>query len=281
MNNSVHTSLVTVSVRLYQALLAAYPSTFQREYGPLMVQAFQDCCLRTIHQSGPNGMFKLWGITFLDLIQSVLSEHTQKEAQMKRDMKPEDIRRAGWAFILGGISFVVSMFTAVLQYRNWSQFSILFLVFVSLPLLVFGVLGLRTRYGEQVGEFGKIVLMIGAILGPVTSLIGFYVSKTDPFWIITFAGPAVLFVSLVLFGIVALYTKPLPQWNILPVLAGLSYPLILFSYVIASFLSGDWSEDASISDGAILTLILIQGIALLALGSILKADVPDETAVIA
>ena len=92
---SVPTSLVTFSVKLYQVLLAAYPSRFQQEYGPHMVQVFQDCCLRTVRQSGPNGMLKLWGITLLDLTQSVISEHMQKETQVKREMKPEDIRRAG------------------------------------------------------------------------------------------------------------------------------------------------------------------------------------------
>lgn len=280
-SKSAHTSLVNVSVRVYQILLAAYPSKFRREYGPHMLQIFQDSCLGAFHRSGSNGMLKLWGITLLDLIQSVLSEHAQKEAQMKKEMKPDDIRRAGWALILGGISFVMSIFAAILQERNWSQFSILVLVFVSLPLLVFGVLGLRTRYGERVGAFGKHILMIGAILGPVTSLSGFVLPTIDPFWIFTFAGPAVLFACLTLFGLVAFQAKPMAQWNILPLLAGLAYPVILFSYVITAFITGDWSGDASISDGAIMILLMIQGIALVALGFILKADVPDETAVIA
>jgi hypothetical protein len=273
--------IVALSVRVYRALLLAYPIKFQQEYGPHMLQVFQDSCLRALHRSGSNGMFKLWGITLLDLIQSVLSEHAQKEAQMKKDMKPEDIRRAGWALILGGISFVIGIFAALSQERNWSQFSILVLVFVSLPLLVFGVLGLRARYGEKVGEFGKNILLIGAILGPVTSLMGFVLPTIDPSWILTFAGPAVLFACLALFGLVAFQAKPMPQGNLLPLLAGLSYPIILSIYLIRSFVTGDWLGDASISEGAIMILILIQGIALLALGSILKADVPDEAAVIA
>ena len=49
------------------------------------------------------------------------------------------------------------------QASDWSVFPMLLLIFVGLPLLVFGVLGLR-RYGEHVGGFGKNILLIGAIL---------------------------------------------------------------------------------------------------------------------
>jgi len=103
----LHDSIITVSVKVYQTLLHAYPTVFQQEYGSQMVQVFQDCCLRTVHQGGTNGMFRLWTITLLDLLQSVISEHTQKEIEMKKEMKPEDIRMAGWALIGGAVAFVI------------------------------------------------------------------------------------------------------------------------------------------------------------------------------
>src|SRR5687768_16959615 len=112
-NKFIELPTVAFSVRVYQLLLLAYPIRFQREYGLQMVQVFQDCCLHTIRQRGTNGMFKLWMITLLDLAQSVITEHMQKETQMKNEMKPEDIRRAGWALILGGISFVLGIFLAI------------------------------------------------------------------------------------------------------------------------------------------------------------------------
>ena len=55
--------LVAFSVRLYQALLVAYPAQFQQEYGLQMAQVFRDGCLRTIRQVGAKGIFKLWAIT--------------------------------------------------------------------------------------------------------------------------------------------------------------------------------------------------------------------------
>lgn len=272
--------VVVFSVKVYQRLLIAYPIQFQREYGVQMVEVFRDCCLRTIRQGGTNGMFKLWGITLLDLAQSVITEHTRKEAQMKKEMKPEDLRRAGWALILAAISFVISIFVAISADRDGSLFALLLLVFVSLPLLVFGVLGLRNRYGEKTGSFGRNILLIGAILGPVTSITGFFWMTTDPLWFVIWAGPAVLFLCLALFGVSALYTKPLPRWNMLPVLAGLAYPAIILFYIVNSLTTRDW-YGFGMPYVVIVILITIQGIALLALGYILKADVVEEKILVA
>lgn len=281
-NRTAQLPIVAFSARVYQLLLFAYPTQFRQEYGLQMVDVFRDCCLRAIRQRGISGVLKLWVITLLDLAQSVITEHLQKETQMKKEMKPEDIRRAGWALILGAISFVLAVFVAIIEYRNsnWSMFALLSLVFVSLPLLVFGVLGLRNRYGEKVGSFGKTILLVGAILGPLTSILGFFFMTIDPFWFVVYTGPAVLFLCLTLFGVAALRAKPMPRWNGLPVIASLSYPVIIILYIITSVSTGDWSGP-SVPDTLYIILITIQGIALLALGYILKADVPEEKVVIA
>jgi hypothetical protein len=279
-NKSTHLPIVAFSVRVYQLLLIAYPTQFQQEYGLQMAQVFQDCCLRTIRQRGTSGMLKLWVITLLDLAQSVVTEHMRKETQMKQEMKPEDIRRSGWALILGAISFVISIFVAIQAAEDGSLFALLLMIFVSLPLLVFGVFGLRNRYGEKTGNFGRNILLLGAILGPLTSILGFFLMTNDPLWFIIWTGPAVLFLCLTLFGVAALYTKPMPRWNMLPILAGLAYPVIVFFYILNAFIAGDWSG-SGMPYSVIIILITIQGIALLALGYILKADVPEEKLVTA
>ena len=69
--------IVALSVRVYQALLLAYPTAFQREYGPHMAQLFRDCCLRAFRRGGPSGMVRLWLFTLLDLVHSVLEQHQQ------------------------------------------------------------------------------------------------------------------------------------------------------------------------------------------------------------
>lgn len=287
--NSPDITPVMRSVKIYRMLLNGYPAKFQQEYGLQMVLVFQDCCLRALRQGKTNGMVKLWMVTLLDLVQSVIAEHAQKELEMKKEMNPRDIRRSGWALILAAASFVLAILIPGRLGSIGSEIAVLLLVFVSLPLLVFGVLGLRQRYGEKVGSFGKNILLIGVILGPLTSLIGFTLLRVGEYWFITWTGPAVLFTCLTLFGAVALFTRPMRSWNILPIIAGLSYPLLFYSYilnshwvrVLTSSLIGHWYIIPGIPDGVATILILIQCIALAVLGYTLKSDVPEETAALA
>ena len=275
-HQSPENSLVAISVRVYQTLLAVYPAKFQQEYGPHMVQVFRDCCLRTIRQGGLNGMARLWAFTLFDLIQSVISEHAHKELEMKKEMKPDDIQNAGWALMAGGIIFLVGMF--ILAVRNpgiWGM-SFLLIVYISMPLLVFGLLGLQNRYGHKVGWFGKNILLMGAILGPLTSLI-LLAGNILSIWIVAFSGHAVLLACLTLFGFVALFKKPLPRWNVVPVIAGIWYPLLLLIYSNTRN-TMDWDVPISMN---VAILLCIQGIALAALGYVLKSDVPENTVALA
>ncbi|HXQ34207.1 MAG TPA: hypothetical protein VN843_09355 [Anaerolineales bacterium] len=264
-------NLITFSVRVYQALLNAYPAKFQQEYGSEMTQVFQDCCLRAIRKGGMNGMLKLWAVTFLDLIQSVISEHAHKEIEMKKEMDPEIIRLAGGALIWGAMTFVIGMFLAFLSKRGanfWAIADILVL-FISMPLFVVGLLGLRNRYGERAGWFGKNILLIGVIVGALISLLGFFGGANEASWSLMYSGPAVLLAGLTLFGFVALYKKPLPRWNVAPVLAGIGYPTVS----LISTMGWDVSIGVNVA-----ILFGIQGIALAALGYVLRSDVPKETA---
>lgn len=279
--------IVAFSVRVYQALLAAYPTKFQQKYGSDMVDVFRSCCLRAVRQGGKNGMIRLWVVTLFDLIQSVISEHAQKEIEMKREMKPEDIRRAGWALIWGAVTFVSSLLSLLIgdtTARNtfWGL-SVLFIVFLSPPLLVVGMLGLRKRYGEKVGWFGKNTLLLGATLGPLITLTGFFgmlglFKNQNVGWHLIYIGPGALFAGLALFGIVALYKNPLPRWNVVPVIAGIWYPIVVLSHIIIGIGSGNWLLSGPMYYMAPY-LHVIQGIALVALGYILKSDVPEEMVV--
>ena len=257
--------IVAFSVRVYQALLVAYPTKFQQEYGSQMIQLFQDSCLRAVRQGGTNGMLRLWAVTFFDLIQSVISEHAQKEIEVKKEMDPEVIRMAGWALIWGAVAFVIGMFLAFMSMRGHNFWALVdsLVILLSMPLLVVGLLGVRNRYGEKVGGFGKNILLMGVIIGPLISLIGLVGGANEASWSLTYSGPAVLLAGLTLFGFVALYKKPLPRWNVAPVIAGIGYPAIFFFSGIPESMSA--------------ILIAMQGIALAALGYILKSDVPEET----
>ena len=263
-SKSIDIGLIPLSVKVYQVLLNAYPARFQQEYGAEIVHVFQDCCIRAYRQGGTNGMLKLWAVTLLDLIQSVISEHAQKEIQMKKEMKPEDARLAGWALMMGAMTFIMGMFSAFLSMtgRNLWVLSDWLVIFLGMPLLVVGLLGVRDRYGEKVGWFGKNILLIGVISGPLISSIGLIGGANETSWTLTYSGPAVLLACLTLFGFVALYKKPLPRWNVMPLIAGIGYPTVFF-----------WS---GIPESMSVIFIAIQGIALATLGYILKSDAPQD-----
>jgi len=290
LSKNLENPIIAVSVRVYQALLVAYPTKFQQEYGPHMLQLFRDCCLRTFHQGGTNGMFRFWAVTLFDLVQSVVSEHVQKEIEMKKELKPRDIRMAGWALMVGSVVFVLGVFIdALLPNNNW--FVIIAIVsLISMPLLAFGLLGLRRRYGDQASVFGKNILLIGVVLGLPMSIIG-YIGEVGSFggrvyydlWpSLILAGPMVLFACLALFGIAALSKKPLPRWNMAPIIAGAWYPIFMLANFIVVVRTGDWdSFEAGAPEwfaAVAITLWIIQSVALVALGYILKSDVPEESA---
>jgi len=257
----IENPIVAISVKIYRTLLVAYPAKFQQEYGSHMLQVFRDCCLRTVHQSGMNGLAMLWAVTLFDLVQSVVSEHSQKEIEMKKQMKPQDIRLAGGALIVGTIIFALSAISE--QIMGF---------LVSMLPLAFGVLGLRNRYGEKVGEFGRNILLIGVILGSLISLVGLFGAAVDPLWILIVAGPATLFACLALFGVVALYKRPMSRWNLLPLLAGVWFPIIFVPIIIKVF-NGNWYPD---TNRMFIPLLISQGVALVILGYVLISDTPDE-----
>jgi len=195
---------------------------------------------------------------------------------MKKEMKPEDIRMAGGALIWGAVVFVLGIYAGILgeiQRFLWLV-SILLLVLVSLPLLVVGILAIRNRYSEKMGSFGKNILLIGAILGPITSVIGFVTMATNSdfwtHWINPWTGHAVLLACLALFGVVALQKQPLPRGNVLPIIAGLWYPIVLYTPGVFGNVFGDLMSIATFA------LFAVQGVALAALGYILKSDAPQE-----
>jgi peptidoglycan/LPS O-acetylase OafA/YrhL len=252
-----------------------------------MVQVFRDCCLRALRQSGSKGMLKLWALTLFDLLRSSIEEHLQKETQMKKEMKPEDIRMAGSALMIGAATFAIAMLAGyvgdAINVDLWMWPSIL-TPFICMPLFLVGMLALRSRYGEKVGGVANNILLITAVLGTITSVAGIFLAGIGEFWLLVFTGPAILFTGLTFFGVASLYKKPLSRWNILPLLAGLWYPIFFFSQSQLSILvTGEPYLETVNTFSAELTmaLIMLQAGALFMLGYILKSDVPEEIPAIA
>lgn len=189
---------------------------------------------------------------------------------MKKEMKPETIGTAGVAFITAGVVLLISVALSVTRVSGLWAVSFLLIVYINMPLLVVGLLGLRNRYREKVGWFGRNVLLIGAILGPLTSLIvllGNFLSGW--MWL---SGHAVLLACLALFGVVALHKRPLPHWNVVPLIAG-SWYLVMFGFFSITKNTLDWEAPIG---GDVAALVSIQAVALMALGHIQKSDATED-----
>ncbi|HEX2698388.1 MAG TPA: hypothetical protein VHM28_11830 [Anaerolineales bacterium] len=183
----------------------------------------------------------------------------------------------GWAFILGAIAFI-----SILQGSDpvaipGSE--------ISAILLAVGLLGLRARYGEHIGGFGKNSLLFGAsgpfvlVIFIMVGLAGF-VTETQigqGLWILIFGGPAITLLGLTMFGFAALRNKPMRRWNWLPILAGIWYPGIYFFFAGYIFTH----HDAALADQywpLIETMLLIQFGALCLLGAVLNDNATEEVA---
>jgi hypothetical protein len=277
-----HISPVRFSVGVYRLLLAAYPKAFRDEYGPHMVQVFQDLSIRAYRQNGSDGILRLWAITLFDLLKSVVEEHLQKETNMN---KSTFIRISGWSLILGAVAFAFLFLGWYLDEnypllhweKTYGYVSYISGFMVAPFLTAIGVLGLRSRYGSEIGAGGRKTLLVTTVAGLGLTILGILGENLDlfgrysdtPFNLLMF-GNGVHMLNLALFGFMAVSSKPLPRWNGLPIAAGIIFPIMLFLGFVLRILS-EFTVAAGIG-------VLIQLIAMVILGFILQGDVPQEEA---
>lgn len=190
--------------------------------------------------------------------------------------KPELIKWSGWAFIAGALTFITILSNSDPISIPGSE--------ISAILLAVGLLGLRARYGEHIGGFGKNSLLLGAS-GPFLLVIFIALGLagiltvtriTEGFWILIFGGSTMALLGLTLFGLAALVSKPMARLNWLPVVAGIWYPVFYF------FLAGYLFTHNGVYPGQYQTafnvIYLIQFLALCVLGASLITDTSRETA---
>ena len=147
-------------------------------------------------------------------------------------------------------------------------------------MLAYGSKGLQARYGEVVGSFGTNILRLGRILGPIISLVGFvmawFISWT---FTLIYMGPAILLASLTVFGLAALPKRPFLNWKPLTVFAAIWYPAFYVNFLIGRVTSGGWPTVTFNSSD--LLIMAVPGIAMIVLGYILQADVPEKIPAVA
>ena len=197
--------------------------------------------------------------------------------------KSELIKLSGWAFVASAFAFITIL--------SGSDPIALPGSIISTILLAAGMLGLRARYGEHVGSFGRNILLLG-VIGPIllcfiiASMAMIYSAgnltdadvETKGLWIVIFGGPAFSLPGLTLFGLAALRSQPMPRLTWLPVVAGIWYPVFYF------FLAGYLFTHNGVYPGqyqmAFDIMHLMQFLALCVLGSILASDTPERMATV-
>jgi hypothetical protein len=222
-------------------------------------------------------MARLWLLTLLDLIHSVLEQHLQKETFMS---KSQAIKLSGWAFMLGSFGFIGIV--------NGSMAASFIALVISSILLSVGMLGLRAGYGDRVGGFGRNMLLLGVLgmllafvsLGVLYAIqpqiqIGYARIET---WMLLYAGPAIGLLGLALFGLAALRRKPMAGLNWLPVATGVWYPA-MYSFFFLYYVShnGVWQYVEQIY-WLFSLMIIMQFVTLCGFGFILSANMLEEMA---
>ena len=186
------------------------------------------------------------------------------------------IRLSGWALIIGAFAFLPGAI-GMLSWEGESTGStpvimqlVAFAVFLAPLLMVLGMLGLRARY-----KIGGGFLLFGAIVGGLMVIVGILVqfltpdySVSETYYNVWLGGVVILNVCLLLFGFVALFEKPFPRWNWLPLVAGASLPIIP---LLARITGG------SPSSPIIMAVLVIMAVAQAMLGYMLQANVTEET----
>jgi len=194
--------------------------------------------------------------------------------------KEKFVRLSGWALMLGGGTFMLGFaiggqetsFSDPLGGRDaFVEYSQLVLIPLAMASFTVGMLGMRSRYGAQVGRFGRFSLALGAIGGAIgfVGAIGLGLQTDgDGWWITTMLGLLLVLVGMLLFGIAAVRKRPLPRWNALPLITGSLFLLIPIMEAITG------SDDLS---GPILaTIFLLVAAGFVALGFVVQGDSVEE-----
>src|SRR3990172_6900139 len=149
MNNSPLANSLSVSVRVYRALLVAYPKKFREHYEAQMVQIFRDSFRDEYHRNGMSGVIDLWLHTFVDLVLTALMERIMERSQYM--FSPRIIAWGGIVSAFGGVMWI---FSGLGQGAE-----------ITFPLAMLltlaGLAALHARQGKQAGALSWAGFVLG------------------------------------------------------------------------------------------------------------------------
>ena len=225
--------------QLYAVLLYLYPEKFRATYGQQMRLTFRDACRVAYCRNGARGLLALWLPTLLDLILTALEERARKgEITMSKEplmalAGPLTIV-VGALMLVGPISDLVQLVRPPYPEALWEFFHFRTAT-VSLAVMLPAFIGTWLRYKEAAGGLGRLGLILN-VAGCVTFCVALSADfvldalqllehPTGPNYAMAASIVSIL-IGHVLFGIDALRYKLLPHWNAMPLLLGLTIPLL-------------------------------------------------------
>lgn len=244
---------VTLSVRLYQVLLRAYPEAFRREYAEPMLQLFRDNCRRAHLQGGLAALVILSGRTLADYARTTLEEYADGGIQMTRSTF---VKLSGWALPIGAVSLFLGFLAGNRPeydpYNALSQpidrianASAGFLLAFGFMLCALGMAGLLIRYGLAAEQWARVALGASAVSG-LAAASGAVLMALNPDgavgWPVFMLGLIFMFTGLLVFGVACVRSRLLPRWNALPLLAAMWIPVFILATAVYEAITGSWWE---------------------------------------
>lgn len=225
--NTIQTPLLSLSERVYRALLIAYPAAYRREYGALMVQVFRDMCRDAYRQGGAAAVALWWCSTLLDLVYTAFEQRRKVRLTMS---KSTFVRFTGILLIVGGACWSLAAFSQFQpgdHYSYYGVYQLLLLLFAPGTLLVgLGCFGLAFHINRALGALGQWALYLTGVgaLGMSVGLVGMMIN--DALWHFWAAAAVLHMIALTVFGLLHVWKPVMPIFRALPLMSAAGWLIL-------------------------------------------------------
>jgi hypothetical protein len=219
--------MLTLSGRIYNLLLLAYPARFRRAFGQEMAQVFRDDLRHTLQESGLAGLVGLWFLVVLDLVKTAFAEHIWEVFHMPIE-KLE--RWTGLAAALGGALFTFIAYGTSISLLTDVVVLVLFLAMFILWAIALAGLYLRLPAASHPGNMvTSAIAELGLLLLAIGFLLLFLTDSSDIVYnMLGIGGISGFVLGIAGMGIIALRYRAMGVWRFVPLLlAGVSLGFVV------------------------------------------------------
>ncbi len=228
------TPLISLSTRIYGALLILYPADYRLEYGALMVQVFRDVARDAYQSQGALGLAFWWCATLLDLTRTVIEQ--RKKVTMSKSTL---IHLSSILLVIGGAFWALAAFSQFQPDDHYTYYGIYqILIVLAAPgilLIGLGCIGLALRYQQALGTLGQWTLYLSSF-GALVMAVGIVATSIqDSLWGIWMAGSIIHVIALTAFGLLHLRKPVLPIFRALPLQLASGWLILMSGVFVGRF----------------------------------------------